>query len=54
MSLGWSSTHAVDGSDIRPILQGQTAEEHPIFTFYPAAPLVPDWLHPSATATKGG
>lgn len=54
MSLSWPSTHNVDGSDIRPILQGQPTKERALFTFYPAKPRVPDWLPPSATVTKGG
>jgi arylsulfatase A-like enzyme len=54
MSLTWPSTHTIDGSDIRPILQGETAEERPVFTYYPTKPRVPDWLPPSATVTKGG
>jgi arylsulfatase A-like enzyme len=54
MSLSWPATHIVDGTDIRPILQGQTIDERAVFTFYPAEPRVPDWLPPTATVTKGG
>ncbi|MFT5940577.1 MAG: arylsulfatase A-like enzyme [Paraglaciecola sp.] len=52
MSLTWPASHEIDGSDIRPLLSGQTAEVRPIFTFYPAQPQVPDWLPPSATVMK--
>lgn len=46
--------HVVDGKDIKPVLQG---DEHfsrgPIYTYFPHAPKVPDWLPPAVSVHDG-
>jgi len=43
----------VDGVDIKPALQGKDFDRGPIFTYFPAAPDVPDWVPPSVVVHEG-
>lgn len=45
--------HVVDGIDIMPALQGRKLEREVIFTYFPYAPGVPDWL-PAAVCVHAG
>lgn len=42
-----------DGISIWPALQGKTLEREAIYTYFPHAPRVPDWLPPSASVHRG-
>lgn len=61
LDIQWPSSHAVDGKDIRFVLQGNaeqsdSAEQQmasPVFTYYTAEPRVPKWLPPSMAVTHG-
>jgi arylsulfatase A-like enzyme len=43
----------VDGVNIKPALQGKDFDRGAIFTYFPAAPDVPDWLPPSVAVHEG-
>ena len=43
----------IDGVSISAALQGQTLERDAIFTYFPHAPNVPDWLPASASVHQG-
>ena len=45
--------HTIDGVDIRPAIEGRPFDRGPIFTFFPHAPAVPDWLPPSVAVHRG-
>jgi len=45
--------HTIDGVDIRPAIEGRPFDRGPIFTFFPQAPAVPDWLPPSVAVHRG-
>jgi arylsulfatase A-like enzyme len=45
--------HTVDGIDIAPALQGGKLNRKAIFTYFPSAPPVPDWLPPSVAVHAG-
>jgi arylsulfatase A-like enzyme len=45
--------HAVDGTDISPLLHGEKMEREPIFTYFPHSPGVPHWLPPSVAVHSG-
>jgi arylsulfatase A-like enzyme len=47
------ANHPLDGTDIAPALRGQKMERPPIFTYFPHAPGVPDWLPPAAAVHVG-
>ena len=42
-----------DGVSIVPALRGETLDRDAIFTYFPHAPGVPDWLPPSVSAHQG-
>jgi len=42
-----------DGRSFVPALQGRPFEREPIFTYFPHAPGVPDWLPPSVATHQG-
>lgn len=45
--------HVLDGVDITPALKGEAFARKPMFTYFPHAPKVPDWL-PAAVAVTDG
>lgn len=45
--------HKIDGIDLAPILSGHSLDRGPIFTYFPHAPPVPDWLPPSIAVHHG-
>lgn len=45
--------HRVDGYDLTPALSGKKWNRKPMFTFFPHAPRVPDWLPASVAVTDG-
>ena len=45
--------HKVDGHDITPALRGENWDRGPIFTYFPHAPGVPDWLPPAVAVHSG-
>jgi arylsulfatase A-like enzyme len=45
--------HVIDGIDITPALKGGKLNRDAIFTYFPHAPNVPDWLPPSVAANAG-
>jgi arylsulfatase A-like enzyme len=45
--------YPVDGVDILPAIEGRPFDRGPIFTFFPKAPAVPDWLPPSVAVHRG-
>ena len=53
LGVGLPKNHDVDGIDIRPALEGGKLERRGIFTFFPHAPPVPDWLPPSMSVHSG-
>jgi arylsulfatase A-like enzyme len=42
-----------DGISIVPALKGETLKREAIFTYFPHAPRVPDWLPPAASVHRG-
>jgi arylsulfatase A-like enzyme len=54
LGLPLPAGHKVDGVDLAPALRGDPAwSRGPIFTFFPHAPGVPDWLPPAAAVHLG-
>lgn len=47
------SDYVVDGVDIMPALRGEALDRESIFTYFPYAPKVPDWL-PASVAVHAG
>ncbi|MGB1125657.1 MAG: sulfatase-like hydrolase/transferase [Phycisphaeraceae bacterium] len=45
--------HPIDGLDMMPALKGDELEQRPVFTFFPHATRVPDWLPPSIAVHQG-
>lgn len=45
--------HVLDGIDIAPALRGGRLDREAVFTWFPHAPGVPDWLPPSAVVHAG-
>lgn len=45
--------HRIDGCDITPALSGEKWERKPMFTYFPHAPKVPDWLPPVVSVHRG-
>jgi len=45
--------YAIDGIDITPALRGGNLDREAMFTFFPHAPNVPDWLPPSMSVHSG-
>lgn len=45
--------HIIDGYDITPALKGKKWKRDPMFTYFPHAPGVPDWLPPSVAVNSG-
>ncbi|WP_269520656.1 sulfatase [Alteromonas sp. BMJM2] len=54
LNIDLPNEHLIDGTDIRPILTGDTIDMRPIITYYPTMPRIPDWLPPSATIMYDG
>ena len=44
--------HPIDGVDLTPVLEGEILERDAIFTYFPHAPPVPDWLPPSVAVHR--
>jgi len=53
LGVSMPENHAVDGIDITPVLQGGVLNRDGIFTYFPHAPPVPDWLPPSMAVHAG-
>lgn len=47
------ANHPLDGIDITPAFQGEALNRKAIFTYFPHAPPVPDWLPPSMAVHSG-
>lgn len=47
------ASHKIDGVDLAPVLAGKPFSRGPIFTYFPHAPPVPDWLPPSIAVHQG-
>ncbi len=45
--------HKVDGTDIKPALRGDKLNREAIFTYFPSAPSIPDWLPPAVAVHSG-
>ncbi len=45
LGLPLPADYAIDGIDITPALRGDKLDREAMFTFFPHAPGVPDWLH---------
>lgn len=52
LSLPAKSGQKFDGISILPALKGGTLKRDSLFTYFPHAPGVPDWLPPSVTVTQ--
>ena len=53
LELDIPADHVVDGIDIMPVLKGGKLERDAIFTYYPVAHAVPDWLPDSVCVHAG-
>jgi arylsulfatase A-like enzyme len=53
LGIDLPGNHEVDGIDIRPALEGGKLDRKGIFTYFPHAPPVPDWLPPSMSVHSG-
>ena len=53
LSLSPAADQKFDGSSILPALKGQPLTREAIFTYFPHAPGVPDWLPPAVTVHQG-
>jgi len=45
--------HPIDGMDITPALKGGTLDRDAIYTYFPHAPPIPEWLPPSISVHLG-
>ncbi len=53
LGIALPANHAVDGADMTAALAGKKYNRKPMFTYFPHAPKVPDWL-PAAVAVHDG
>ncbi len=53
LGIALPQNHVLDGVDITPALRGEAFTRKPMFTYFPHAPKVPDWL-PGAVAVTDG
>ncbi|MCG6158106.1 sulfatase-like hydrolase/transferase [Rubinisphaera margarita] len=53
LSIDAQPNQEFDGISIVPALQGRSLSREAIFTYFPHAPGVPDWLPPSVSVHKG-
>jgi arylsulfatase A-like enzyme len=53
LGIALPQNHVLDGVDITPALRGEAFKRKPMFTYFPHAPKVPDWL-PAAVAVTNG
>ena len=53
LGLDVPDDHVVDGIDILPVLKGGELDRDAIFTYFPFAPPVPDWLPDSVCVHAG-
>ena len=53
LEIKWPNDHTIDGVDIAPALEGGELNREAIFTYFPSAPAVPDWLPPSIAVHSG-
>ncbi|QDT13499.1 sulfatase [Planctomycetes bacterium K23_9] len=53
LSISAEPGQAFDGISIAPALQGKPLDRKAIFTYFPHAPGVPDWLPPSVSVHQG-
>jgi arylsulfatase A-like enzyme len=53
LSIDAQPNQAFDGVSIVPALQGQPLDREAIFTYFPHAPGVPEWLPPSVSVHRG-
>ena len=53
LRIGQPKGHQVDGIDVKPAFQGEDLKREAIFTYFPSAPAVPDWLPPAIAVHAG-
>lgn len=53
LGIALPEDHVVDGVDFTPALQGKRWQREPMFTYFPHAPGVPDWLPPAVAVHSG-
>ncbi len=53
LSINPQAGQSFDGISIVPALQGEPLEREAIFTFFPHAPNIPEWLPPSVSVHQG-
>lgn len=53
LGVALPQNHELDGIDITPALKGGTLDRDAIFTYFPHAPPIPDWLPPSISVHAG-
>jgi arylsulfatase A-like enzyme len=53
LGISLPENHKIDGYDITPALSGKKWNRKPMFTFFPHAPKVPDWLPGSVAVHEG-
>ena len=53
LGVALPQNHELDGIDITPALKGGTLDRDAIFTYFPHAPPIPDWLPPSMSVHAG-
>jgi arylsulfatase A-like enzyme len=53
LGISLPKDHPIDGMDLAPVLSGNSLARDAIYTYFPAAPPVPDWLPPSVSVHAG-
>jgi arylsulfatase A-like enzyme len=53
LGIALPQNHVIDGEDISLALKGKAFKRKPMFTFFPHAPKVPDWMPPAVSVTVG-
>ena len=53
LGIALPKNHVVDGADMTAALEGKKYDRKPMFTFFPHAPKVPDWLPASVNVHEG-
>jgi len=53
LGISLPENHKIDGYDITSALSGKKFNRKPMFTFFPHAPRVPDWLPGSVAVNEG-
>jgi arylsulfatase A-like enzyme len=53
LDIAFPENHVIDGADMSAALEGKKYSRKPMFTFFPHAPKVPDWLPVSVNVHDG-